>query len=103
MLRLAAASAMTPPACAVPIAVFGVLVGEHPLDRDDVGTVGVHPVLDGVADGQQPTMQGLVGRGADDVDVQRNDPPTRPPSMTDSPHRVNPGSTPITRTGRLLL
>ena len=73
MPRLAAASAITPPACAVPITVDDVLLGEHPLDRDDVGAVGVHPVFDGVADGEQPVLQWLVGRGADHVDVQRDD------------------------------
>ncbi len=76
-----------------------VLLREHPLDRDDVGVVGVHPVLDGIADGQQP----LLASGASDG-VRTTSTSSAmtcrpgPPSMTESPHRVSPGSTPITRT-----
>ena len=50
-----------------------VLVGEHPLDRDDVWQMGVHPVVDGVADRQQAAVQRLVGRCPNHVDVQRDD------------------------------
>ena len=68
-----------------------VLLGEDPLDRDDVGTVGVHPVFDGVADGQQPTLKGLVGRGADHVDVQRDDLPPRAALDDGQPATRQPG------------
>ena len=72
-----------------------VLLGEHPLDGDDVRAVGVHPVLDRVADGQQAVVQRFVGWCADHVDVEHDDlPPFR--SITESPQRVSPGSTPIT-------
>jgi hypothetical protein len=47
-----------------------VLLGEDPLDGDDIGMMRVQPVLDGVADGRLRL------------------------STTDSPQRVNPGSTP---------
>ena len=50
-----------------------VLIGEHALDRDDVWQVGVHPVVDGIADREESSREWLVGRGADHVDVERDD------------------------------
>ena len=99
MSRRAAASAITPPAWAVPIAGRRVLVSEHPLDRDDVGQVGVHPVFDGVADGEQSLRRGAASAGVRTTSTSRAMTwRPWPLSMTDSPHRVRPGSTPITRT-----
>ena len=98
MSRLAAASAITPPACAVPIAVDDVLLREHPLDRDDIGMVGVHPVLDGVADGEQPALQRFARRVRTTSTSSAMTCRPWPLSIMDSPHRVSPGSTPITRT-----
>ena len=50
-----------------------VLLGEHPLDGDDIRMMSVQPVVNRVADGQQPTRQRLVGRRTDHVDVQSDD------------------------------
>ncbi|MCW2750061.1 MAG: tadA 2, partial [Aeromicrobium sp.] len=53
-----------------------VAIREAAADRGEwrlEGCVGVQPVLDDVADGQQPYLQRLVRRRADHVDVERDD------------------------------
>ena len=92
MPRRAAASAITPPACAVPITVRTFCWQNTRSIAIDVGMVGIHPVLDRVADGEQPALQRFVGGGADHVDVQRDDlPPLATLDDADSPQRVRPG------------
>ena len=53
-----------------------VLLGEDPVDGDDIGMMRVQPVLDGLADGRQSAGHRLVGGGPHDVDIQRDDLPT---------------------------
>jgi hypothetical protein len=98
MSRLAAARAMTPPACAVPIAVFALLLAKTRSIASTSGrwvssqcsTVSLmvsSRFCSGWSDGVRTTStsNAITWR-------------PRPLSMTESPHRVSPGSTPITRT-----
>ena len=98
MPRLAAASAITPPACAVPITVDTFCWENTRSIAITSGLMGVHPVLDGIADRQQPPMQRRIGRSAHHVDVEGDHLPALTALDDGSPQRVSPGSTPITRT-----
>ena len=53
----------------------GVLIGEHPLNSDDIGHMSIHPVVHHVADRQESTLQRITGRCTDDVDVECGDLP----------------------------
>lgn len=51
---------------------------EHPFDSHHLRMMGVQPVLDGIADGQQALRQGRIRRCAHHVDIQRGELPTTP-------------------------
>ena len=73
MSRLAAARAMTPPACAVPIAVFAFwLANTRSIATTSGRWVSIQCSTVSLMV-EQPLVQRLIGRGAHDVDVQRDD------------------------------
>ena len=71
----AASSATTPDACAVPITVRTFCWLKTRSIATDVGPVALDPLLDGLADGEQPPLDRHVGGAAHDVDGDAADLP----------------------------
>jgi hypothetical protein len=65
--------------------------GEHPLDGQHVGMMGVQPVLDDIAEGKQPLGNRRVRRRAHHVDIQRDDLPPTPAFDNRQPAPGQPG------------
>src|SRR6185369_11605783 len=103
MSRLAAANAITPPACAVPITVDTFCWANT---RSIAMTSGRWVSIQCSTVSLMMSSRRCKG-SSDGVRTTSTSSATTlrpvPPSMTDSPQRVNPGSTPITRTGQLLV